>query len=121
MKSLRKHRSLILFITDILIICIAYMFSAFLLTSNKLLFSQEYNLLISNSIVTTVIIYQIIFRIFGIYKNITRYENGKDYIQYIVLSGLAGFIVFLISYIFNIVITVIIISKSTHANDCIII
>lgn len=102
MKSLRKHRSLILFITDILIICIAYMFSAFLLTSNKLLFSQEYNLLISNSIVTTVIIYQIIFRIFGIYKNITRYENGKDYIQYIVLSGLAGFIVFLISYIFNI-------------------
>ena len=102
MKSLRKHMSLILFITDILIICIAYMFSAFLLTSNKLLFSQEYNLLISNSIVTTVIIYQIIFRIFGIYKNITRYENGKDYIQYIVLSGLAGFIVFLISYIFNI-------------------
>ena len=102
MKSLRKHRSLILFITDILIICIAYMFSAFLLTSNKLLFSQEYNLLISNSIVTTVIIYQIIFRIFGIYKNITRYENGNDYIQYIVLSGLAGFIVFLISYIFNI-------------------
>ena len=102
MKSLRKHRALILFITDILIICIAYMFSAFLLTSNKLLFSQEYNLLISNSIVTTVIIYQIIFRIFGIYKNITRYENGKDYIQYIVLSGLAGFIVFLISYIFNI-------------------
>lgn len=102
MKSLRKHRSVILFITDILIICIAYMFSAFLLTSNKLLFSQEYNLLISNSIVTTVIIYQIIFRIFGIYKNITRYENGKDYIQYIVLSGLAGFIVFLISYIFNI-------------------
>ena len=99
MKSLRKYRVVVLFVTDIIIICLAYLASAFLLTSNDVVFSEKYNILISNTIIASVIIYQIEFELFGIYKNITRYENGKDYIKYILLSAFAGLIVFLISYI----------------------
>lgn len=101
MKSLRKHRVIVLFITDIIIICLAYMLSAFLLISNSVIFSAEYNTLISNSIIVTVVTYQIIFNVFGMYKNIIRYEDGRDYIKYISLSALSGLIYFLISFIFN--------------------
>ena len=101
MKSLRKHRVILLFIIDIIIICLAYMLSAFLLINNKIIFSSEYNTLISNSIIITVVTYQIIFNAFGVYKNIIRYEDGKDYIKYIVLSAFSGIIIFLINFIFN--------------------
>ena len=101
MKSLRKYRAVVLFVLDIIAICLAYMLSAFLLTTNSLVFSKEYNTLISNVIIASVIIYQVIFNISGMYKNITRYENGKDYIKYIVLSAISGIIIFLLSYILN--------------------
>ena len=48
-----------------------------------------------NTILISLVVYEIIFGIFNIYKNITRYENGKDYIVYITLSLLSGIIVFL--------------------------
>ena len=101
MKSLRKYRVVVLFVIDIITICLAYLASAFLLTSNNVVFTEKYNTLISNTIIVSVVVYQIIFQLFGVYKNITRYENGKDYIKYISLSAFSGLIVFLISYIFK--------------------
>ena len=101
MKSLRKYRVVVLFVTDIIIICLAYLTSAFLLTNNSVVFSIKYNTLISNAIITSAVIYEIVFNLFGIYRNITRYEDGKDYLKYILLSAFSGLIVFLASYIFN--------------------
>ena len=101
MKSLRKYRAIVLFITDILVICLAYMLTAFLLENSSYLFSPEYSTIITNSILITIFVYEVIFNIFGIYKSITRYENGKDYIQYIVLAGLSGLIVFFLNYMFK--------------------
>lgn len=94
MKSLRKYRVVVLFVIDIITICLAYLASAFLLTSNNVVFTEKYNTLISNTIIVSVVVYQIIFQLFGVYKNITRYENGKDYIKYISLSAFSGLIVF---------------------------
>ena len=96
MKSIRKYRVVLLFIIDILIIASSYILTAFLTTENFILFTNEYKNIISNTIVISLIVYEIIFGIFNIYKNITRYENGKDYIIYISLSMLSGILVFLI-------------------------
>ncbi len=101
MKSLRKYRVVVLFITDIIVICLAYLMSAFLLESKNAILIPPYSIIISNAIITTVIVYEIIFNICGVYRSITRYENGKDYIKYIALSGLSGLIVFFMTYIFN--------------------
>ena len=94
MKSLRKYRAIVLFITDILVICLAYMNTEYLL-------SPEHSTIITNSIITSVLVYEVILNIFGVYRSITRYENGKDYIQYIVLSGLSGLIIFFMTYMFK--------------------
>ena len=96
MKSIRKYRVVLLFIIDILIIASSYILTAFLTTENFILFTNEYKNIISNTIVISLIVYETIFGIFNIYKNITRYENGKDYIIYISLSMLSGILVFLI-------------------------
>ena len=96
MKSIRKYRVVLLFIIDILIIASSYILTAFLTTENFILFTNEYKNIIANTIVISLIVYETIFGIFNIYKNITRYENGKDYIIYISLSMLSGILVFLI-------------------------
>ena len=101
MKSLRKYRAIVLFITDILVICLAYMLTAFLLENTEYLLSPEHSTIITNSIITSVLVYEVILNIFGVYRSITRYENGKDYIQYIVLSGLSGLIIFFMTYMFK--------------------
>lgn len=95
MKSIRKYRVVLLFIIDILIIAFSYIFTAFLTTENFMLFTNTYKNILANTIVISLIVYETIFGIFNIYKNITRYENGKDYIIYISLSMLSGIIVFL--------------------------
>ena len=94
MKSIRKYRVVLLFIIDILIIAFSYIFTAFLTTENFMLFTNTYKNILANTIVISLIVYETIFGIFNIYKNITRYENGKDYIIYISLSMLSGMLVF---------------------------
>lgn len=99
MKSIRKYRAVLLFIIDIIIIASAYLITAYLTTDNLALFTNKYKDMLSNTILISLITYEIIFLIFNIYKNITRYENGKDYIVYITLSIFSGILVFLIGLI----------------------
>lgn len=85
MNKIRKYRNLILFLVDILIIFMSYFMSSFLIkNTNEFLTSKNIEL-IRNSIIVSILVYQIYFNIFAIYKNITRYENGKDYLMYIFL------------------------------------
>ena len=77
------------------------MLTAFLLENTEYLLSPEHSTIITNSIITSVLVYEVILNIFGVYRSITRYENGKDYIQYIVLSGLSGLIIFFMTYMFK--------------------
>lgn len=93
MKSIRKHRTVVLFLIDILVICISYIISSFIMSDINTFFTTRYKELISNTIILSLIIYELVFNTFNIYKNITRYENGKDYIIYILLSALSGVLV----------------------------
>ena len=82
MKLLKKYRNTILRVLDVLIIIVAYYFAAYLI-SDKQTISSEENVIIINTIILAVIIYETILNIFKTYKNITRYENGFDYLVYI--------------------------------------
>ncbi len=101
MKKIRKYRNVLLFLIDVLII-----FASYFITSYLMLDMQEFlkasNLeLINNSIIISLFIYQIVFTIFELYKNITRYENGKDYIKYILACGISASLVIALKFIFK--------------------
>lgn len=82
MKLLKKYRNIALRIMDIIIIAIAYYIAAILI-ENKLWLNNEINNIVLNTVILAVLIYGGILQIFSTYKNITRYENGSDYLVYI--------------------------------------
>ena len=83
MNFLKKHRMIILRIMDLLIISFMYLLVAYLLTDLSLL-GQEINKIL-NTILISLITYLVTFNVANIYKKITRFENGKDYLEYIFL------------------------------------
>ena len=101
MKHLRKHRNIILRVLDILVIIFSY-FIAESIINNNYSFSSKLNPTFIYSIVLALIVYVGLFQVFKTYKNITRYENGNDYLVY-VLACLIGYIIIsLLKIIFNI-------------------
>ena len=101
MKKIRKYRNVILFITDILVIFAAYfIISLLMLDFNK--FTSPKNLeLLSNSITISICVYEIVIGILDLYKNITRYENGKDYLKYIIACGISAALVIVLKFLFR--------------------
>ena len=81
MKKIRKYRNVLLFLIDILIIFGSYFITAFFMLDMEKFINADNLELINNSIIVSLFVYQIVFGIFDFYKNITRYENGKDYIK----------------------------------------
>ncbi len=86
--KIRKHRALILVILDILVIISAYLFTYFIIEDSIL--KNTNNML--RSIIFGIVVYELIYIVFRIYKNITRFENGNDYLVYIfcTMSGCFG-------------------------------
>ena len=100
MKLIRKYRAMILYIIDIMIINISYIISAFLLVNNHIE-KLQYVQLLYNTVVLCLFVYLVTFNILDVYRNITRFENGIDYIKYIGLSIFSGAIVILIKFLFK--------------------
>ena len=101
MKRIRFERNkIILAIIDILIIALACIFSKFLL-SNTFYFKAEEWKQIGITIALSIVIYQIFFRIFNLYRSITRYENGRDYLIYIFVCAISCITTYIIKNIFK--------------------
>ena len=83
MNIIRKYRNLILRIIDIVIIIMSYSLAILMLSP---LFTIDRGFLIQEAItiVSAIIIYEAMLGIFKTYKNITRYENGNDYLVYVI-------------------------------------
>ncbi len=79
---LRKYRRYALLIIDIIIIVLAYIGLQIFIRDTFKLDTAIFNK-IRNTIIIAVFVYSIIFILFKLYKNITRYESGKDYLVYI--------------------------------------
>lgn len=82
MKFIRKHRNIYLRIMDIAIIMISY-YVAQVIIGNRLVLTLEINQKLLITIGVAILIYGGILQIFKTYKNITRYENGNDYLIYV--------------------------------------
>ena len=104
MKTIKKYRNVMLRIMDVIVIIVAY-YIAEMIIGNTFIMSKEINRMIINTIILAVIIYSGLLHIFKTYKNITRYENGNDYLIYIVACLIAyiGITIIEITGKFNIV------------------
>ena len=87
MKQIKKYRNIILRIFDIVIIAMAYIIAKLIVVG----ITQSVNTV--NTIAFSIIIYSSILHVFKTYKNITRYENGNDYLVYVLACFVAYAIV----------------------------
>lgn len=100
-----KYRNILLPLADIISIILGY-YIAFILVSDTLLASHPGHIIEREfliSIILSVIVYQIVFRLTNRYSNIIRYETDKDYVVYILLSFLSSLIASIIGdFAFNV-------------------
>ena len=101
-KKLSKYRNIILILMDIFCIAFAYYLGVVLITDSIYNINQYYSVRLSKSILVSVIVYQIVFHTTKRYKNIIRYEDGKDYLIYFILCMISSIIVSIVRKIFNI-------------------
>ena len=96
--SFGKHRNILLPIIDCISVILGYYLASVLITDSFLMDPTsavtQTELIIS--IILTIIVLQIVFRISNRYTTIIRYENNQDYIIYIILSFVSALIVSLI-------------------------
>ena len=81
-KFAKKHRNFILRIFDIIVIAISY-YAAEVIINNKIFLTPEMVKEMLVSITLAIFVYGIVLEVFKTYKNITRYENGNDYLVYV--------------------------------------
>ena len=99
-KVLKKYRNIFLMFLDIIVISMAYFVSE-ILVNRVIPFQAVTNSIILTTIVVSSVVYLAIFSIFKLYRNITRYENGNDYLEY----GLACLIAYTIMAVLGILVT----------------
>ena len=109
MKFIKKHRNIYLRMMDIIIIAISY-YVAQVIIGNQLVLQPEIGKKLITTIIMAIIIYGGILEIFKTYKNITRYENGNDYLIYV----LACLISCTIMIFFNVIPVVPILDERTN-------
>lgn len=101
MKTVKKYRNIILRIIDIIVIAVAY-YIAEILINNSFIITYELNQAIITTIILAIIIYSGFLHIFKTYKNITRYENGNDYLVYVLACLMAYTVITIIKITCNI-------------------
>lgn len=98
MEIIKKRRNICLRIMDIIIIFIAYYVAQIIIEDNIFL-SKEINKLVLSTSVIAAIIYGTILQKFKTYKNITRYENGNDYLIYVLACFISCALMSLLSIV----------------------
>ena len=93
LKRFSKYRNIILRVMDILCIILAYYLGTVLITDSVLNWDKYYIERWSKTVIASVFVYQIIFHLTKRYKHIIRYEEGKDYVMYVVLCLVSSFAV----------------------------
>lgn len=100
MKSMKKYRNAILKIMDIAIIIVAYYISAILINDVELV-TNILNVKMTNTILLAIITYMVVLHTFKTYKNITRYENGNDYLVYVLACLISHTLITIFELIFT--------------------
>lgn len=96
---IKKNRKYILVVFDVIVIAVAYMLAFYIIDSN-FAFTAEYMKEMLFHTGCGEVAYLFFLLAFGMYNNITRYENGKDYLYYAFISLSACAIISLFKAIF---------------------
>lgn len=100
MKTIKKYRNVILKIIDVFVIAVSY-YIAEILINEKFQLTNEINRTIINTAILGVVIYSAMLHICKTYKNITRYENGNDYLVYVFACLISCMIITLSKFVFS--------------------
>ena len=100
-KKLSKYRDFILVFSDCICIIIAYYLGTAILADSFIEFSEYYYRRLIFSSLSFIVIYEILFHITKKNKNIIRYEEGKDYIFYLLLCLATSIIMSIFTVIFK--------------------
>ena len=100
-KRLSRYRNFILSIVDIFCIAIAYYLGTVLITDSVFNFNAYYVKRLFITTITSAVVYQVIFRITKIYHHIIRYEEGRDYVCYIIFCLISSILVSILDAIFH--------------------
>lgn len=101
MKAIVKNSKLFMLLIDLVVIAMGAIIANLLLTQKNDVFTINNLHIILNSIISSLIVYEIYLNIFKTYKHITRYESGKDYLVYILVCIMAGATLTLIRIVFK--------------------
>ena len=100
-KTFSKYRSFLMILIDILIIVFSYYLTQIFLTGSMFYFDKGIFYQLVNSSVLSILVYEIFLNVFDVYKNIIRYESGKDYFAYALACLVSCNIVSMLGIIFN--------------------
>ena len=92
----KKNKNLFLVIIDIAVIITCYLVSIFFLDIEVI---NVINLV--KELAIAVLIYEVFLNIFQMYRDMMRYEVGKDYIKYIISSFLAIILISILGFAFH--------------------
>ncbi len=79
---MKKHRIIILRIVDVFILIIAYALVELFKSETLSIFTSSNRQIFTSTVLLGIIVFQIFLTLFDCYKNIIRYESGKDYLIY---------------------------------------
>ena len=82
LKSVEKYTKLILLLIDVISIAISYFLTQIFLNESYEIINEFTKNQLINSILISIIVYQIFLNLFEVYKNITMYEGAKEYFSY---------------------------------------
>lgn len=97
----RKIRKTLLIIIDIISIIISYYLTQIFLTSTFWNFNSSLIIATINSIILSILVYQVFLNLFDVYKNITIYESSKEYFTYGLACLISCDVVSMLGIIFN--------------------
>ena len=101
MNLIRKYRNVVLPIVDAIVIVVSYCIASMIILNSisiNTIFSRES----INTMVIAIVVYLFMLTIFRTYKNITRYENGNDYLVYVLACLISYTLIMCIKQLFNI-------------------
>ena len=99
---MKRHRGVFIRLVDIFLLIIAYSFVELFKSETLAIFTSSDRDIFVNTILLAIVVYQIFLTLFDCYKNIIRYENGKDYLIYIFGCMVSCVIVSMLGSIFRI-------------------
>ena len=100
-KSYRKLRKILLALIDILAIAVSYYLTQVFLNNTFWNFDVATLQAMFNSVLLSVLVYEIFLNLFDVYKNITVYESSKEYFSYGLACLISCDVVSMLGIIFN--------------------